>query len=101
MDSFHPLGPHDPPLLPLAEKQTSAPLDLEASRSCNRTHSDIPDTPTIAYPEHHEPQHQIGQGGSSAQIEHLAAPPAVSRSSSVTPSEFYSDVAQVLRRSSW
>ena len=60
MDSLHPLGPHDPPLLPLADKQTPAPY-LEASRSRNRTHSDISETPTIACPEHHEPQRQIGQ----------------------------------------
>ena len=40
MDSFHPLEPHDPPLLPLAEKQPIAALDLkldEASRSRRRT----------------------------------------------------------------
>ena len=79
MDSFHPLGPHDPPLLPLADKQTPAPLDLEASRSRNRTHSDISETPTIACPEHHEPQRQIGQEDLLFKGEQLAIPPAASQ----------------------
>ena len=97
-DSLHPLGPHDPPLLLLADKQTSAPLDLEASQSRSRTHSDASETPTIACPEHHEPQRQIGQEGSSAQEEQTAVPQAASRSSSVALTEFYSDIAHALGR---
>ena len=37
MDSFHPLQPTDPPLLPLSEHQPAATADLEASRSRSRT----------------------------------------------------------------
>ena len=49
MDLFHPLEPTDPSLLPLADQQASAQLDLEASREASKT-------PTIAYPEQsHDP----------------------------------------------
>ena len=62
MDLLQPLEPHDPPLLPLADQQELAPLDLEASRPRSRTHSEASDTPTIAYPEErHDPPCQIGQ----------------------------------------
>ena len=78
MDSLHRLEPHDPPLLPLADKQPTAALDLEASRS-----------------EHHDPQRQLGQEGSSAQGEQLCRS---SCSSLVAPTEFCSDIAQALGR---
>ena len=51
MDSFHPLQPTGPPLLPLAEQHPAAAPDLEASRSRSRTHSEVSDTPTISYPD--------------------------------------------------
>ena len=39
MDSFHPLQPTDPPVLPLAEHQPVTTADLDASRSRSRTHT--------------------------------------------------------------
>ena len=50
MDSFHPLQPTDPPVLPLSEKQPAAAPDLEASRSRSKTHSKVSEAPTISYP---------------------------------------------------
>ena len=50
MDSFHPLQPADPPLLPnvpIAEQQPAAAPDLEASRSRSRTHNEVSEAPTI------------------------------------------------------
>ena len=41
MDSFHPLQPTDPPVLPLSEHQPAAAADLAASRSRSRTHSEV------------------------------------------------------------
>ena len=46
MDSFRPLQPTDPPVLPLSEHQPAAAADLEASRSRSRTHSEVSETPT-------------------------------------------------------
>ena len=83
MDSFHPPQPDDPPLLPLTDQQVPAVLDLEASRSRSRTHSEVSETPTIACPEQsRDPPRQIGQ----------------EESSSVAPTEFYSAIANALRR---
>ena len=50
MDSFQPLQPTDPPLLPLAERQPAVAPDLEASRSRSRTHSEVSEAPTVSYP---------------------------------------------------
>ena len=62
MDSFHPLQPTDPPLLPLSEHQPATAADLEASRSRSRTHSEVSETPTIPYQDQpHDPPRQIGQ----------------------------------------
>ena len=99
-DLLHPLDPHAPTLLPLAEKQSLAPLDLEASRSRCRTHSEVSEAPTVAYPDYTpDVLQQNGQEGSSAQGEQPAAvPAAASRSSSVPPTEFYSDIAHALQR---
>ena len=76
MDSFHSLQPTDPPLLPISDQPPPAALDLEASRSHSRTHSEASETPTIAYPEpSHDPPRQIGQEESSVP-EHPTEPPA-------------------------
>ena len=96
MDSVHPLEPTDLPLLPLAAQQTPAQLDLEASRSRSRTHSEASERPTIAYPEQsHNPPRQIGQEESPVPEQPADPPQAASRSSSVAPTEFYSDIAKV------
>ena len=47
MDSFHPLQPTDPPVLPLSEHQPAAAADPEASGSRSRTHSEASEAPTI------------------------------------------------------
>ena len=66
MDFTTPVQPADPPVLPLADQQAPAELNLEASRSRNRTHSEASETPTVACPElSHDPPHQIGQEDSS------------------------------------
>ena len=95
MDLVHPLQPTDPPLLPFADQQPPAALDLEASRSRSRTHSEASETPTIAYPrQSHDPPRQIGQEESSVPEQPADPPQAASRSSSVAPTEFYSDIAK-------
>ena len=99
MDLFHPLQPHDPSLLPIAEQQGPAALDLEASRSRSRTHSEVSETLTIAFPEpNYDPPRQIGQEEPSVPPELSAAPAAASRSSSVVPIEFCSDIVDAHRR---
>ena len=49
MESFHPLQPSEPSVLPLSEVQPAAAADLEASRSRSRTHSEVSEAPTIQY----------------------------------------------------
>ena len=44
------LQPTDPPVLPLSEHQPAAAADLEASSSRSRTHSEVPQAPTIHLP---------------------------------------------------
>ena len=62
MDSFHPLQPTDPPVLPLSEHQPAAAADLEVSRSRSRTHSEVSEAPTIQYPDPApDPPRQSGQ----------------------------------------
>ena len=95
MDLFHPLEPTDPPLLPIDDQAPPAALDLEASRSRSRTHSEASETPTIAYPgQSHDPSRQIGQEASSVPAQPADPPQTASHSSSVAPTEFYSDIAK-------
>ena len=95
MDSFHPLQPTDPPVLPLSEHQPAAAADLEASRSRSQTHSEVSDTPTIPYQDQvPDPPRQSGQEEASLPEPSLPPPAPPSRSSSVAPTEFYSDIAK-------
>ena len=95
MDSFHPLQQTDPPVLPLSEHQPAAAADLEASRSRSRTHSEVSDTPTINYPDPApDPPRQSGQEEATLPEPSLPPPDPPSRSSSVAPTEFYSDIAK-------
>ena len=95
MDSFHPLQPTDPPVLPLSEHQPAAAADLEASRSRSRTHSEVSEAPTIQYPDPApDPPRQSGQEEASLPEQSLPAPDPPSRSSSVAPTDFYSDIAK-------
>ena len=94
MDSFHPLQPTDPPVLPLSEPQPAAAADLEASRSRSRT---VSEAPTIQYPDPApDPPRQSGQEEASLRLPQPSLPPPnpPSRSSSVAPTEFYSDIAK-------
>ena len=75
MDSLHPLGPHDPRLLPLAEKKFTCSVGSRGE-SISQSRGDLP------------------LSGNNFQY----VPPAASRTSSVAPTEFYSDVAQAFRR---
>ena len=96
MDSFHPLQPTDPPLLPVAEHQPAAAPDLEASRSRSRTHSEVSKAPTISYPDPApDPPRDSGQE-EPAFLNQPPDPP--SRSSSVPPTEFYADIAKAYGR---
>ena len=91
----HPLQPTDPPVLPLSEHQPAAAPDLEASRSRSRTHSEVSEAPTIPYQDPpHDPPRQIGQEEASLPEPPLAPPDPPSRTSSVAPTEFYSDIAK-------
>ena len=45
LDSFQPLQPTDPPVLPLSEHQPAAAADLEASKVRSRTHSEVSEAP--------------------------------------------------------
>ena len=95
MDSFHPLQPTDPPLLPLSEHQPAAATDLEAGRSRSRTHSEVSDAPTIQYPDPApDPPRQSGQEEAPLPEPSPLPPNPPSRSSSVAPTEFYSDIAK-------
>ena len=95
MDSFHPLQPTDPPALPLSEHQPAAAADLEASRSRSRTHSEVSEAPTIQYPDPApDPPRQSGQKEATLPQPSPLPPDPPSRSSSVAPTEFYSDIAK-------
>ena len=95
MDTSCPLQPTDPPLLPLSEHQTPVAADLEASRSRSRTHSEVSEAPTIPYQDPpHDPPRQIGQEEASLPEPPSAPPDPPSRTSSVAPTEFYSDIAK-------
>ena len=95
MDTSHPLQPADPPVLPLSEHQPPVAADLEASRSRSRTHSEVSETPTIPYQDQpHDPPRQIGQEEASLPEPPPAPPDPPSRTSSVAPTEFYSDIAK-------
>ena len=81
MDSFHPLQPTDPPVLPLSEHQPAAAADLEASRSRSRTHSEVSEAPTIQYPDPApDPPRQSGQEEASLPEPSLPPPDPPSRS---------------------
>ena len=95
MDSFHPLQPTDPPVLPPSEHQPAAAADPEASRSRSRTHSEVSEAPTIPYQDQvPDPPRQSGQEEASLPEPSLPPPDPPSRSSSVAPTEFYSDIAK-------
>ena len=95
LDSFQPLQPTDPPVLPLSEHQPAAAVDLEASRSRSRTHSEVSEAPTIQYPDPApDLPRQSGQEEASLPEPSLPPPDPSSRSSSVAPTEFYSDIAK-------
>ena len=95
MDTSRPLQPTDPPVLPLSEHQTPVAADLEASRSRSRTHSEVSEAPTILYQDQpHDPPRQIGQEEASLPEPPPAPPDPPSRTSSVAPTEFYSDIAK-------
>ena len=80
VDPLNPPQPHAPPLPPLEDKQLPASLELSASRSRSRTHSEVYEAPTVAYPDYIPPApQQSGQGGTSAQREHSAVPAAMSQ----------------------
>ena len=85
----------DPPLLPLSEHQPAATADLDASTSRSRTHSEVSEAPTIPYQDPpHDPPRQIGQEEASLPEPPVAPPDPPSRTSSVAPTEFYSDIAK-------
>ena len=95
MDTSRPLQPTDPPVLPLSESQPPVAADLEASRSRSRTHSEVSEAPTIPYQDPpHDPSRQIGQEEASLPEPPSAPPDPPSRTSSVAPTEFYSDIAK-------
>ena len=95
MDVPHPLLPTDPPVLPLSEHQPPVAADLEVSRSRSRTHSEVSEAPTIPYQDQpHDPPRQIGQEEASLPEPPNAPPDPPSRTSSVAPTEFYSDIAK-------
>ena len=95
MDSFRPLQPTDPPVLPLSEHQPAAAADLEASRSRSRTHNEVSEAPTMQYPDPApDPPRQSGQEEVPLPEPSLPPPDRPSRSSSVAPTEFYSDIAK-------
>ena len=95
MDTSRPLQPTDPPVLPLSEHQPPVAADLEASRSRSRTHSEVSEAPTIPYQDPpHDPPRQIGQEEASLPEPPSAPPDPPSRTSSVAPTEFYSDIAK-------
>ena len=95
MDSFHPLQPTDPLVLPLSEHQPAAAADLEVSRSRSRTHSEVSEAPTTQYPDHApDPPRQSGQEEATLPEPSPLQPDPPSRSSSVAPTEFYSDIAK-------
>ena len=95
MDVPHPLQTTDPPVLPLAEHQPPVAADLDASRSRSRTHSEVSEAPTIPYQDQpHDPPRQIGQEEASLPDQPAAPPDPPSRTSSVAPTEFYSDIAK-------
>ena len=95
MDTLHPLQPTDPPVLPLSDHHTPVAADLEASRSRSRTHSEVSEAPTIPYQDQpHDPPRQIGQEEASLPEPPSAPPDPPSRTSSVAPTEFYSDIAE-------
>ena len=86
MDSFHPLQPDDPPLLPIDEHPVTAAPDLEASRSRGRTHSEVSEAPTINYPEPAlDPPRDSGQEDVAPPQPSPIPPDPPSRSSSVAP----------------
>ena len=90
-----PHQPTDPPVLPLSEHQLPVAADLEASRSRSRTHSEVSEAPTIPYQDPpHDPPRQIGQEEASLPAPPPAPPDPPSRTSSVAPTEFYSDIAK-------
>ena len=95
LDSFQPLQPTDPPVLPLSEHQPAAAVDLEASRSRSRTHSEVSEAPTSQYPDPApDLPRQSGQEEASLPEPPLPPPDPPSRSSSIAPTEFYSDIAK-------
>ena len=95
IDAPHPLQPTDPPVLPLSEHQPPVAADLDASRSRSRTHSEVSEAPTIPYQDPpHDPPRQIGQEEASLPEPPPAPPDPPSRTSSVAPTEFYSDIAK-------
>ena len=68
---------------------------LEASRSRSRTHSEVSEAPTIQYPDPApDPPRQSGQEEAPLPQPSLPPPDPLSRSSSVAPTEFYSDIAK-------
>ena len=85
--------PHAPPLLPLADKQLSALLELSGSRSRNRTHSDVSEAPAVAYPDYipDVPQKNGQEGSNHLQL--LQQHPGV-----LPLHRIYSDIAQALNR---
>ena len=95
IDIDAPHQPTDPPVLPLSEHQPPVAADLEASRSRSRTHSEVSEAPTIPYQDPpHDPPRQIGQEEASLPEPPPAPPDPPSRTSSVAPTEFYSDIAK-------
>ena len=82
-------------LLGLRLHQPAAATDLEASRSRSRTHSEVSEAPTIQYPD---PASDLPRqsGPEEASLPEPSPPPPdpPSRSSSVAPTEFYSDIAK-------
>ena len=68
---------------------------LKLVRSRSRTHSEVSEAPTIQYPDPApDPPRQSGQEEASLPEPSLPPPDPPSRSSSVAPTEFYSDIAK-------
>ena len=87
------MQPTDPPVLPPSEHQPAAAADLEANRSRSRTHSEVSEAPTIQSPD------LIRNLNLDKRkllfLNHLPPQPdPPSRSSSVAPTEFYSNIAK-------
>ena len=104
MELFHPLQPTDPPLLPIVEHQPAAAPDLEASRSRSRTHSEVSEAPTITFPDPApDPPCDSGEEEPAVPEPSPHPPDPPSRSSSVAPTKFYSDIAKAYGRvfSAW